>query len=163
MNNNLRITIIGLLLSCIISLIFGILYKHDNEKVIYMGNISDYELAGENYFFIVHHSVITENKLYIHGALLKRGTNLDYVNNRYVLIDKDNKLYGIKSIMINRPDVTEFFNDGYNYNNSGLDGQTRAYKINNGEYTVGAIIIERDGKKYLVISDNKITNEEHKL
>jgi len=160
MNINLRIAIIGLLFSFMVSSMFGVIYKHDNEKIIYMGTTSEYDLANGEYFFIVHHAIITESRLHIHGALLKRGANLNYVNNRYVLIDKNNKLYGIKTIMIKRPDVTEFFNDGYNYDNSGLDGQTKAYKFKNSEYSVGAIIKEKDGREYLVISDNKIIKEE---
>jgi hypothetical protein len=163
MNNNLNIAIIGLFLSFSISIIFGIIYKYNNEKVIYKGNISEYELDDGKYFFIVHHSKIIDNKLYIHGALLKKGINLDYVNNHYVLIDNENKLYGIKTIMVKRPDVTEFFNDGSNYDNSGLDGQIKADKINNGVYTVGAVIKEKNGKEYLIISDNKFIKEANKL
>ena len=155
MNNSLRFAIIGFAVCCLISLIFATVYKHNVLKIEYLGNTSDYKKDEDVYVYYIDRTEIKKNHLEIHGWLIKPGINLIYVNNMYVLIDDDNKVYGIKTRSIKRAEVTMHFNDGFNYDNSGLHGQCPVGILSSsGRYRIGILIREQNGNQYI-----KLTNE----
>jgi len=158
MNGKTKLALIGFALSCLVSFMFVLIYKHNNEKIKYLGNIYDYEILdvanSYEHIFIIDEYNIIENILNIHGCYIKLGNSINYVNNNYVLINNKNEIYGIKTLSIKRPSATEFFNDGFNYDNSGLHGYCKIYRFaNEKELKIGVIIKEKNGNEYLIISN----------
>lgn len=132
------------------------LFKYDNEKLISLGQVSDYHIT-DKYITIIDDIKQTKNKTSIYGCSIKLGEDLDYVNKQYVLIDNQNKAYGLNTVVVDRKSATEYFNDGFNYDKSGLNGQFATKYLNDGViYRIGILVIERDGKIYLYISDKNV-------
>lgn len=156
MKRELKVFLIFLCCCIMIPLILIILFNYDNEKLTSLGNISDYNLTNE-YITIIDDVQQTKNKTTIYGCSLKLGENLDYVNKQYVLVDDENRVIGINTVVTDRTSATEYFNDGFNYDKSGLNGQFATKYINNEvNYKIGILIKEKNGATYLVISDRII-------
>jgi hypothetical protein len=141
------LAIIGCLL---VSFLFSFTYCYDNQRVIISGNEKDY-LAGKDYLWTIDSISKTAQQYVIEGWVAKLGSNLDFVDRRIVLIDPAGQLYGLNTVMVKRISVTEFFKDGFNYDNSGISAACLLNKLKPNEiYTIGIIVREKDGTKYLI-------------
>lgn len=143
----------------IVPLLFIILFNSDSKKLILIGEVSDYAIS-DKYITIIDDVQQINNTTLIYGCSVKLGEDLSYVNKQYVLIDEQNKLYGMNTLIVDRKSATEYYNDGFNYDNSGLNGQFASkYLDENSFYKIGIVINEIDGNTYLAISDKIIGGE----
>lgn len=143
----------------IVPLIFIILFSYDSRKLKLIGEVSDYAIS-DKYITIIDDVQQINNTALIYGCSVKLGEDLSYVNKQYVLVDEQNKLYGMNTVIVDRKSATEYYNDGFNYDNSGLNGEfATRYLEENSVYKIGIVINEKDGNTYLAISDKTIGGE----
>ncbi len=153
MRNDIKIVVGCLLGSILISLMFVMIYRYDNERLISLGQVSDYQTSDE-YVVIIDDIQLTKLTLSIFGCSVKLGEDINYVNKQYVLIDEENQIIGMNTVVVDRKSATEYYNDGFNYDKSGLNGQCLTkYLDKRTIYKVGMVIKELDGNRYLYISD----------
>lgn len=156
MKKNEIIILSGLLICFLISMSFILLYKHDNGRLTNLGTVSDYNTTND-YIVIIDDYVIDASYLSIYGCALKLGKNIDYVNNQFVLIDDNDRIYGLNTIVVDRPSATEYYNDGFNYDKSGLQAHCKiGHLVDNENYKIGLIITEYDRSNYLVVTDKVV-------
>jgi hypothetical protein len=83
--------------------------------------------------------------------------NKSAVNSKIQLVlEGENNIYAIDVYNVNRPDVTAYFNDDFNYDNSGFKLTLKKEKIKKGNYKIGIIITTEDKKSFFNRSDKEI-------
>lgn len=155
---NKNIIIIGFIISIAISFTFSIAYKYDNEivKKINISNIN--KDVPEEYKYYLDLVNIEDGYLTVKGWGTKLGENLEYIKRSVILIDENNITYEMNTIMEKRPEVTEAFSDGFNYDNSGIYAKCPIKQFKYGEkFKVGYIFEESNGSTYYTIFDKTIT------
>lgn len=82
----------------------------------------------------------------------------------YIILNNQQLHYKIKTRKINRPDVTNHFKNGLNYNNSGFASKFGAEELPDGEYNFG-IMIYNDSlqKAYFKLTDKKISKKYNQI
>jgi hypothetical protein len=119
--------------------------------------IPDYA-AAEDYFYYIDSITKNDEQVRIEGWVAKLGQDIDYINRTVVLIDSQGQLYHLNTVMVVRNNVTEYFNDGHNYDNSGISAACMLSDLQPNEtYKVGVIIREKDGSKSLLITDETVS------
>ncbi|MFU0831514.1 MAG: hypothetical protein ACFWUC_01020 [Oscillospiraceae bacterium] len=150
--------IILALLGCfLISVAFSAVYRYDNQKVIISGHETDYA-AAEDYSYYIDSITKNDKQVRIEGWVAKLGQDIDYVNRTIVLIDTKGQLYHLNTVMVVRTSVTEYFNDGHDYDHSGICAACMLSDLQPDEtYKVGVIIREKDGSTSLLITDKTVS------
>ncbi|GAK43450.1 hypothetical protein TCA2_5948 [Paenibacillus sp. TCA20] len=97
-------------------------------------------------------------KIVIKGWAVLVGKPSDETNLSIILVDKENpdnyKIF--KPEMLKRVDVTEHFNDGFNYDSSGFEIVVSKRELLEGIYRIG-VQISTDSTKYQLIGKENIT------
>lgn len=102
---------------------------------------------------------ISGNELNVFGWAIIKGASSSLINTS-VLLSSGNNFYVFKTNVINRPDVTTYFNDGTKYDGSGLDLKDADLTgLPHGKYEIG-MLMEFNGKKYYQLSDKFFTIKE---
>jgi hypothetical protein len=65
-----------------------------------------------------------------------------------ILLKNDTHIFKLKTIKVNRPDVSKQFKEDYMYNGAGYESSLVIYKIPQGDYQVG-ILVEHSGQQAL--------------
>jgi hypothetical protein len=73
-----------------------------------------------------------------------------------LVLEGEKNIYAIDVYNVNRPDVTAYFNDDFNYDNSGFKLTLKKEKIKKGTYKIGIIITTDDKKSFFNRSDKVI-------
>lgn len=157
MDKTFKCSIIALAGCFLISFAFSLIYKWDNERTIYLGKANTFEQAADQYITIIDRTKVEENYFTIDGCVLLQGEDMVYINNRFVLIDQNGFVYGLNSVMVNRPSATEYFSDGYIYDNSGLSAKGKVKNLDAGNYQVGVVIFTKDEEQLLLPLENEVT------
>lgn len=154
-----KVLIIGFFVCCLISAVFSLIYKLDNECLKCSGTINNYEIVPASGFaYGVDNTNNSKKSLVVNGFACKLGENLSYVNSTFVLIDDRNDVYKMNTIMVKRPSATSYFNDGNNYDNCGLSAACRLSQLKtNTKYKVGFLIVLNDGTVYLAQTDTTVS------
>jgi len=96
-----------------------------------------------------------DDLIYVIGWAFK--ANKSAVNSKIQLVlEGENNIYAIDVNNVNRPDVTAYFNDDFNYDNSGFKLTLKKEKIKKGNYKIGIIITTDDKKSFFNRSDKVI-------
>jgi hypothetical protein len=157
MNRRMEARLILAFMVCLLlSFLFSLAYRYDNQRVMVSGNERDF-LAGKGYEWSIDNVTKSSTRFEITGWVAKIGRNLIYENRSIVLIDPAGQLYELHTVMEKRTDVTHFFKDGFNYDNSGIGAIcTRNALKSNEIYMIGIIVTEQDGSKYLIKTDKTL-------
>lgn len=155
---------IYLILILFIPLSFLGVYVYDNSKVIEIKEYTilpkddtDFEMRIETI------SLIDDEHYSIDGWVVDLGKkNADekkYIKNQIVLLDeKNNELYGINTVSIDRSDVSEILNSEIDFGKCGFKGTVKMNKISSDtQYTVGIMMENNNNDEKLVkLSERKI-------
>lgn len=140
----------------LISALFSFTYRYDNQRVTISGNAKDYP-AGKDYAWYIDSISKSEKQFVIEGWVAKLGSNLDYADRTVVLIDQEGQLHNLNTIMVKRTSVSDYYKDGFNYDNSGISAACLITDLKPKEiYNVGIIVKEKNGAKYLIKTDKII-------
>ncbi|RRD95376.1 hypothetical protein EII17_03785 [Clostridiales bacterium COT073_COT-073] len=150
--NEITHLVVLIIISFMIGVCFVVVYKVDNEQLVELGSLKKYEIGAEG-IFIVDQYYLENKALYIEGCFLRLGEDLDYVNSSFVLIDESEICWAINTIPTKRESATEFFNDGYNYDDSGLKGYIPLSKLKRGKYRIGIVTKNKENVSEIKISD----------
>ncbi len=125
------------------------IFKIDNE-IIRKIEVGDIPNLNNEYKYYIDEITNSEDKLNIAGWCVVVGKGTRWVNNKFILIDDDKVGYVLNTVMQQRPSVTEFINDGINYDNSGLVGNGNIKNLPEGKYNVG-ILLENELEQLSII------------
>lgn len=169
MDSNKKITwksqealgIIAVLLSFVLSITFIQTYKLERET------IKPYHISKD---VIIVNADDTVYKTYLDsfdntselgyisakGWAVKIGQPLTgYTNLSFLLRDVDGNFYKMKTVSENRQSVTDYFNDGVDYGNSGFWAWGKD-TLPSGNYQACLLFTEQDGTSHLFVYDNFI-------
>lgn len=157
-----RISLITLVLSIIISFLHIYIYKWDNERVIDIGEIGDFESNYGYYDYYVDEFKIDNGSIVAEAWVIKKGEDVSYCDRRIVLISKNNRhVYGVNTVMRNRDEVTEYYHDGHYYSHSGIHALVNKSEIEkiteDKNFIMGVVIGEEDLQKRIIMTDKEIT------
>lgn len=84
------------------------------------------------------------------GGYLALKDSTNFSNNYSIIFNNENNIYKIRTMEVTRQDITEYFNNGINFDNTGfkIDGYVSNY-VNPGYYQI-FIGIENGNEKFLV-------------
>lgn len=151
-----KITISYLLISLIISILFIVMYIITNQKTEFY-EAKEINNNDPNFIFNIDEAHVDNNNLIISGWACTIGTNLDYVNRKVVLVDSQKNIIMLPTQMQKRLDVTNYLNDGKNYDYSGIKSKVPIRKLKKGEdYFIGLLDIDIEGQETLVVLDYTI-------
>ena len=159
-NVSSKVVIVMCFFSIILGVVFSSLIYYDYSKVELINN-EDYSFSSEVVFNL---DSIENNKedgfVTIKGWILKKNHNLETYQNYTVLKNiETNEMFKINTVLEKRPDVTESFNDSYNYDNSGFYSKVnKKYIKSKGEYEIYMLYLS-DDNKILVPTNSYITIE----
>lgn len=124
---------IGISLIVVISLFYcGIIYWN-NSRIIEIGEQS-YDTKEELTIHVEHYSE-NEDSVTINGWCLKEKEDIGFANYYVVLHELNSKkYYKVNTGYQRRDDVTEHYNDGHNYGNSGFYANINKNKLPSGNY-----------------------------
>lgn len=156
------IVLIGIAFCSLISLLFVSVYKYENDKLQIIGNQKDYEPGDDIYSYYIDGVSYTPTQCIIEGWCAKIGENLGNVDRKLVLLDSVGNVYGLNTVKVNTESVTQYYNDGFNYNNAGLKAKFNLENINkNAEYLLGILVKDTNSEESLIntgiIINNNIT------
>lgn len=138
------------------------MYKYDNEyvKKIYISHIKTD--TPESYKYYLDSAYIENGYLKIRGWLAKEGENLEYLNRKAVLKDKNGFIYEINTLVEQRTEVTSAIGDGFDYDNSGIIAQCPINQFKKSDkFQIGYIVNEDNGDRYYIQIDKVITIGEY--
>lgn len=149
----LKIAIVVLIL---ITLAFCFLIYTDmgHVKVITVSQFSD----RENISFSVDSKGVNNDIVEISGWALEKGQNINTYDTSVALKEKDSdKIYILPTQLVNREDVTKFFNDGFNYDASGFLSRAYTSKLSDSDtkYEI-VLLIKNNGKDYVIDTEQTL-------
>ncbi len=152
---NKKNVLIFLLAGIVFMSVYYALIIYDNTKVEKF-DISDYQIGNEQAEFSIDSLNIGKTSTTLRGWEVTKGVSTELVNTHFVLVD-DSYGYILNTEVENRNDVTVFFNDGLNYDNSGIVSLFLNSKFEKGkEYNI-YILYENESLniKYLLDTGKK--------
>gem|GEM_PF-3212503 len=160
MNKLIHKKVIIILLILIILLGFGFasLIYLDNS-IVRKVDISDMKKNVADVQFTIDSVNNDENSNYIsiRGWALKKGANISTVECYVGLINTStNEYYKLNTVKEDRPDVTSHFNDGFNYDKSGLYSQFSMKRVEKGKYEIVLLYLS-DNNNILVHTGKTIS------
>lgn len=136
----------------LILLYFVFVYKDYSN--IHEVNTSELDFSTQFKCNIDEVKELDHNHLCITGWAIKEKENIERIECYIALKNKNTKkVYKIKTRRIDRPDVTEFYNDGFNYNGSGFAAVLDKQKFEKGSYEI--VIIYRNNQNNILGLANK--------
>lgn len=138
------------IVTCIIWGAFCVLLRWDIGKCA-MINPEEYILVQEGIDYYIDEVNYTHNAITIQGWAIKKGENIDVSECYIVLKDTSSGEYmKIPTKIISRGDLTEYFNDGFNYDYSGFFAKVLDKKLNkNSDFDI-YILYQNNNEKYLI-------------
>ncbi|MDP4086253.1 MAG: hypothetical protein Q8934_16780 [Bacillota bacterium] len=128
-------------------------FIQENKQVVKLPKSYELgKLGNRNFVCNIEQASIENNKLTIKGwGIIKKSRKQGNLN--LLLKNSKGELYKLKYKSEDRKDVTKFFNDGFNYNNSGFISEIDLNNINgNGKYVI-IIQIEIGKEKFYSIDE----------
>ena len=128
-----------------------IVEKDQRIQKISIENFEILSLPKENKLFPYNIETIevSDNKFFIKGWILKKGEDNSSLNKIIVIKDAKNNYFKLNTKTNLRLDVSELFNEGYDYSKSGRIGEGKLE--NNLEYPFKIyFLIEKDNKNILI-------------
>jgi len=157
-NKKLIFVIAGLVICFLVSYLFALIYKFDNENIT-NSNLSEYIINKDKYTYIIDDIQNTRDVINIYGFVAQLKKQTISVNRQFALIEGNNVIL-IPTIKIQRDGATEYFDDGNNYENMGIQGRILTEYLQKDKlYKIG-IIVKDDGEPYIVVTDKFIENIE---
>ena len=146
------------------SFVFIYIYKSERETIKTFDLPNNYETIffeeydSEYSTFLDTFGYSDDGFIVSRGWAMKVGdSNLEsYANLTFLLKNEQNIYFKVKTVVENRPDVTEVFSDGTNYNNSGFLARGSVKKLSEGDYQACLLYIEKDGTSHLFLYDQYI-------
>ena len=137
--------------ACIlVAFLFVSVYKWENERVLDGGVAGEYVNGNASFLFCIDESGENDGLFYARGWVMRQGVETASVDTQVALIDADDHVWLMNTVMEKRDSVTQYYNDGVNYDNSGFYGSCKEKKLIGDEtYEVGIVLVA-DGKKYLI-------------
>ncbi len=146
MKSENKISILLLALSIILPVLFIMLFIHDNEKIekISLDEATELSMVTE---YGIENIIVDNTNIFLSGWLIEKPDTISKVNRNFILSDGNNT-YKLNTIMEKRSDITERWNNGNNYDNSGLQGNGLIKYLNKGQYRIGFLIINNSEQYY---------------
>jgi hypothetical protein len=140
--------------------VLALMFYYKNSKVE-MIEVDDCEKADLEYYFDNVLVDKKENKCEIAGWAYKKGEDIGYANDSVILKDTEtNQYYKVNTQFVKRTGVTDYVNDGHNYDNSGFLSRFSLSNIPKGrKYQICLKYLTNDNNilcetdEYLEISD----------
>lgn len=148
-----------LLLSCLISGAFSVIYKADNERVKRYPSIEHIDPIEEDLYFYGHDPVgLNNGMLVITGWIAPKNADLSHYINRCVILEDDQgQCFAVNTVAYDR-DLTSYFNTGFNYDLGGIWAQCPTSQFDEGStYRVYFLLTEADGSQFLYDLDTTVT------
>ena len=148
MKSENKISILLLALSIILPVLFIMLFIHDNEKIekISLDEATELSMVTE---YGIENIIVDNTNIFLSGWLIEKPDTISKVNRNFILSDGNNT-YKLNTIMEKRSDITERWNNGNNYDNSGLQGNGLIKYLNKGQYRIGFLIINNSEHYYFM-------------
>lgn len=138
---------ISFFISAAISGIFVLHYKLSREHLNSVSLDEDIVYDASEYLFGIDPVRKEDGLLIISGWAVREDEDLTYINNRILLIDQKQQAYEMPTTAIERG-LTEYFNNGYSYEQGGLWAQCPLKEFTPGEILHAVILVtEQDGRR----------------
>lgn len=147
-----RFVTIGLSICIIFSSVLALLYKINIEKIIPVTGLQINNNTQEEYEFYIDNAYIENGRVYINGWSVKKGEDYNNPNVKIILQDTNEKMFSVHTTSVRRTEVTTYFNDGFNYDNSGIFGSCKVKYLEPG-MTYKVLILMKDGNKNSVLME----------
>ena len=146
MKSENKISILLLALSIILPVLFIMLFIKDKEKIekISLDEATELSMVTE---YGIENIIVDNTNIFLSGWLIEKPDTISKVNRNFILSDGNNT-YKLNTIMEKRSDITERWNNGNNYDNSGLQGNGLIKYLNKGQYRIGFLIINNSEQYY---------------
>lgn len=125
-------------LSVIFPLLFIVLFLHDNEKIEKISLDQFKEITNVTEYGIEQIS-LNDKSVFLEGWLIETPGNILRVDRNFILTNGNNT-YKLNTIMQERTDITERWNNGNDYDSSGLAGNGSVKYLDKGTYRIGFLI-----------------------
>lgn len=135
-----------------------ILFQSTNQQIIQIRKqlnvrvLKSLPELSENIKYNIENIIEEKNEIFMNGWTFLESKPSSEVSIQLIL-EGDGKTYAIDVNILNRPDVTTYFNDNFNYDKSGFELSVKKEKIKEGNYTIGILITTNDKKSYYCRSD----------
>lgn len=139
--NNKTVIIILIVGFVLFLVIWNVLVYFDTRVIVSDYNGLEAETAADGYVITIQElsyeseSVIEEDKISIRGWIVKQGVEIDNISLHVVFRNTTNNTwYVLPTTIEERPDVTEYFNDGLDYDYCGFYASAPNEEISADEY-----------------------------
>lgn len=113
---------------------------------------------GDTFISNIEKFEIINNKVNVHGFAFFEG-QLAVKSKFDVLLIKDNIAFKLRTMKVNRPDVTTYFKSSYDVNNSGFNSSLDIASLAPGKYMVAIYIINKDANKEGLFLSDKVVEK----
>ena len=100
---------------------------------------------------------IIDGKLFAEGWIVRKGQNNNDIDISVVIKDDKDNYYKIFTKSVTRPGLNEYFNDGYNYTNTGFISKGKLKKEI--KYPLKIYFLTKKDDRKVLINTNKILNK----
>lgn len=151
MKSETKTSIFFLIISIILPLLFILLFLYDNTKIPEISLDEMLEISDITEYGIETAEIIDGN-IVLKGWLIETPNTISRIDRNFILSD-GNTAYKLNTIMQTRNDITERWNDGNNYDNSGLEGNGAVKYLDRGHYCIGFLINDNDQNHYYLTDE----------
>ncbi|MCD8238332.1 MAG: hypothetical protein LUC92_03200 [Clostridiales bacterium] len=148
--------------------IFVLIFQHTYYSKPVKADLSQVQIADEEAYRFNIDSITDSrtlgNYVFIKGWALHKGQDLNHFNTELVLYkDSLENCLVFKLAMQTRTDVTEYFDDGYDYDLSGFSANVKSSYIGGNEYKIALLYNDTetdDGAAIILTGETFISEEE---
>lgn len=139
----------------VLSLVFILTYQQDNT-IVKKYYVEEVNLNVDEYYYGLDPVKIEKNQLIISGWVVKKNSDLNYISRSILLIDENNNYYKMNTVKQDR-NLTEFYNNGFNYDYGGLIAQCSILQFKEGsKFKIAILVNEQNGESYLIRFENEV-------
>lgn len=136
-----------------LGLLFALIVFYDKQNIHKINNEDYIETKGD-ISYVIDSVDYNEDSISIIGWAYKMGQDIKNYDTEIVLNNiTTNEFITIPTDMVIRKDVTEFFNDGFNYDCSGFSSKVLNRKLNRNDTYNIYILYRNDSHNYLIKTD----------
>jgi uncharacterized membrane protein len=133
---------------------------NDKTQTVDISKFKDLQpFNGDNFMSNIEKFEVVGNTVNVIGFAFFQGQSATASNYNIVLI-KDHIAYKLKTIKVNRPDVTDYFKSSYDVSNSGFNSTMDISKLSPGKYKLAMYLINKHSNKEGLIVTNKVVEKQ---
>lgn len=151
MKKQTKTGIIFLAVSVLLPCLFLALFLHENVKPQKLPLETAAELTQVTEYGIEQADIL-DGMILLQGWLLETPDTILSINRNFILSDGA-RTYKLNTVLQKREDITTRWNNGNNYDNSGLEGSCLASSLEKGRYRIGFLITDAVNKRYYLTDE----------